>query len=102
MDYEHQLRHSLSSHLCLSLLGVRIVNVARGGLIDEAALVAALESGKVGGAAIDVFEKEPPGEKSLPLINHPRVVTSPHLGANTKDAQVNAAVIGPTSLCKWA
>ena len=64
--------------------GVRIVNVARGGLIDEGALAAALDSGKVAGAALDVFESEPITEH--PLFGHPRVVVTPHLGASTEEA----------------
>jgi D-3-phosphoglycerate dehydrogenase len=64
--------------------GVRILNVARGGLIDEAALRDALESGQVGGAALDVFESEPMTEH--PLFGHPRVVVTPHLGASTSEA----------------
>ncbi len=59
--------------------GVRIINCARGGLIDEPALLEALESGHVGGAALDVFETEPPTD--LSLVNHPLVVATPHLGA---------------------
>jgi len=66
--------------------GVRIINCARGGLIDEAALLEALESGQVGGAALDVFETEPPTD--LSLVNHPHVVATPHLGASTREAQV--------------
>jgi len=71
--------------------GVRIINCARGGIIDEKALLEALESGHVGGASLDVYETEPPGEAERPLINHPRIVSTPHLGANTKDAQVRVA-----------
>ncbi|XP_072029420.1 D-3-phosphoglycerate dehydrogenase-like [Amphiura filiformis] len=70
--------------------GVRVVNVARGGVIDESALVTALESGQCGGAALDVFEEEPPTNKAL--IQNPLVVTTPHLGASTKEAQVRVAV----------
>ncbi len=66
--------------------GARIINCARGGLIDEAALLEALESGHVAGAALDVYEKEPPTD--LALVNHPRVVATPHLGASTREAQV--------------
>jgi len=67
--------------------GVRIINCARGGLIDEAALLDALNSGKVAGAAIDVFEPEPP-PADHPLIVHPKTVVTPHLGASTEEAQV--------------
>jgi len=66
--------------------GARIINCARGGLIDEAALLEALESGHLGGAALDVYETEPPTD--FRLINHPRVVATPHLGASTREAQV--------------
>jgi len=70
---------------------VRIINCARGGLIDEAALAEALSSGKVAGAAIDVFEPEPP-PADHPLVGHPLVVVTPHLGASTEEAQVSVAV----------
>ena len=66
--------------------GVLLINCARGGLIDETALLEALESGHVGGAALDVFETEPPTD--LRLVAHPRVVATPHLGASTREAQV--------------
>ncbi len=71
--------------------GVRIVNCARGGIIDEAALLAALNSGHVGGAALDVFATEPP-PKDDPLVQHPKVVSTPHLGASTGEAQLNVAI----------
>jgi D-3-phosphoglycerate dehydrogenase len=70
---------------------VRIINCARGGLIDEAALATALDSGRVAGAAIDVFEPEPPPAGN-PLVDHPRVVVTPHLGASTEEAQVSVAI----------
>lgn len=70
--------------------GVRIVNCARGGLVDEHALAAALTSGKVAGAAFDVFEVEPATES--PLFNLPNVVVTPHLGAATTEAQENVAL----------
>jgi D-3-phosphoglycerate dehydrogenase len=70
--------------------GVRLVCTARGGLIDENALLAALESGQVGGAALDVFSQEPPG--LTPLIAHPRLIATPHVSAQTEEAQVRAAV----------
>ncbi|MEM7425567.1 MAG: phosphoglycerate dehydrogenase [Pseudomonadota bacterium] len=70
--------------------GVRIVNCARGGLIDELALKAALESGHVAGAALDVFEEEP--AKDNPLFGMENVVCTPHLGAATSEAQENVAL----------
>lgn len=71
--------------------GVRIVNCARGGIIDEPALLAALESGKVAGAALDVFTEEPLPPDSTILKFGDRVITTPHLGASTEEAQVNVA-----------
>ena len=70
--------------------GVRIVNCARGGLIDETALVKAIQSGQVAGAALDVFETEPPAGN--PLIGLPQVIATPHLGASTEEAQIAVAV----------
>jgi D-3-phosphoglycerate dehydrogenase len=73
--------------------GVIILNVARGGIVDEPALVKYLNSGKVTLAAVDVFTAEPPKSPVLvELIGHPRVTVTPHLGANTHEAQVNVAV----------
>ncbi|XP_019873287.2 D-3-phosphoglycerate dehydrogenase [Aethina tumida] len=73
--------------------GVRIVNVARGGIISEADLLEALKSGQCGGAALDVFEQEPPTDAvTLELIKHPKVVATPHLGASTTEAQIRVAV----------
>ncbi|HMD88333.1 MAG TPA: hydroxyacid dehydrogenase [Anaerolineaceae bacterium] len=69
--------------------GVRVICAARGGVIDEAALLAALESGQVAGAGLDVFATEPPGP--TPLICHPRVIATPHIGAQTVEAQQRAA-----------
>lgn len=71
--------------------GVRLLNVARGGIIDEAALAAAVESGKVVGAAIDVYTAEPIDPKN-PLLGDPRIITTPHLGASTAEAQERVAV----------
>ncbi len=65
--------------------GVRIINCARGGIIDEAALVEALNSGKVAGAAVDVFSEEPP--TNWTLAKHENVIASPHIGAATKEGQ---------------
>lgn len=74
--------------------GSRILNVARGGTIDEVALLAALESGHLAGAGIDVFTSEPPQPDSsaAKLIAHPAVVATPHLGASTKEAQENVSI----------
>jgi D-3-phosphoglycerate dehydrogenase / 2-oxoglutarate reductase len=69
--------------------GVRIVCAARGGVIDENALLAALESGQVAGAALDVFATEPPGDS--PMVQHPKVIATPHIGAQTAEAQQRAA-----------
>jgi D-3-phosphoglycerate dehydrogenase len=71
--------------------GVLVVNAARGGIVDEAALLEALESGRVGGAALDVFEAEPP-PPDHPLVIHPRVICTPHVGASTEQAQLNVAI----------
>jgi D-3-phosphoglycerate dehydrogenase len=71
--------------------GVLIVNAARGGIVDEAALLEGLNSGKVGGAALDVFAEEPP-PAGHPLIAHERVICTPHLGASTEEAQEKVAV----------
>jgi len=72
---------------------VRIVNCARGGIVHEGDLQAALEAGRVSGAALDVWSEEPPRSATLSrLIQHPRVVVTPHLGANSSEAQVNVAV----------
>jgi D-3-phosphoglycerate dehydrogenase len=69
--------------------GVRIVCAARGGIIDESALVDALNSGKVAGAALDVFGVEPPGLTGT--VSHPRVIATPHIGAQTAEAQSRAS-----------
>ena len=70
--------------------GVRIINCARGGIIDEKALYDAIKSGKVAGAALDVFETEPPLES--PLLTLDQVIVTPHLGASTVEAQQNVAI----------
>jgi D-3-phosphoglycerate dehydrogenase len=69
---------------------VRIVCAARGGIIDEAALLSALESGQVAGAALDVFETEPPGKNAL--VKHPNLIATPHIGAQTVESQSRAAI----------
>jgi D-3-phosphoglycerate dehydrogenase len=86
-----QTRNILSrENLAKAKRGVRIVNCARGGLIDEAALKEALGSGQVAGAALDVFVEEP--AKANPLFGTPGLVATPHLGASTTEAQVNVAI----------
>src|SRR6202522_1125005 len=86
-----QTRNILSAeNLAKTKPGVRIINCARGGLVDEAALRAALDSGHVAGAAFDVFVEEPAPPK--PLFGHPNVVATPHLGASTNEAQENVAL----------
>src|SRR5512139_2956080 len=86
-----QTRNILSrENLAKTKKGVRIVNCARGGLIDEAALKDALDSGQVAGAALDVFETEP--AKDSPLFGTPNFICTPHLGASTNEAQVNVAL----------
>ena len=69
---------------------VRIINCSRGGIIDELALIEALESGRIAGAALDVFEQEPLGESRLRELSN--VILTPHLGASTTEAQVNVAI----------
>jgi D-3-phosphoglycerate dehydrogenase len=69
----------------------RIINCARGGLIDEPALIEALDSGRLAGAAFDVFDPEPPPPDS-PLLKHPKIIVTPHLGASTEEAQVAVSV----------
>ncbi|MBC8551435.1 MAG: phosphoglycerate dehydrogenase [Candidatus Brocadiales bacterium] len=71
--------------------GVYIINCARGGIVNESDLIDGLNSDKIAGAAIDVFEQEPPPIDN-PLLKHERVICTPHLGASTEEAQVNVAV----------
>ncbi len=86
-----QTRNILSAeNLARTKEGVRIINCARGGLIDEAALKAGLDSGHIAGAALDVFVEEP--ATSNPLFEAPGLVATPHLGASTTEAQVNVAL----------
>lgn len=70
---------------------VRLINVARGGIIDETALADAAKSGRIGGAAVDVFSVEPAASDN-PLLGVPNIITTPHLGASTEEAQVNVAI----------
>ena len=79
-----------AANLAKTKKGVRIVNCARGGLIDEVALKAGLDSGHIAGAALDVFAEEP--ATASPLFGTPGFVSTPHLGASTDEAQVNVAI----------
>ena len=86
-----QTRNILSrENLARTKPGVRIINCARGGLVDEQALKDLLDSGHVGGAALDVFENEP--ATASPLFGTPGFISTPHLGASTSEAQVNVAI----------
>ena len=86
-----QTRHLISDEQLNSCKdGVYLINCARGGIIDEAALLRGLESGKVGGAAVDVFEEEPPAMAEL--VAHERLICTPHLGASTREAQASVAL----------
>ena len=86
-----QVKHLLNDEAFAKMKdGVLIVDAARGGILDEAALLRALESGKVRGAGLDVYEKEPP--LTWELVKHPKVIAMPHIGAQTAEAQLRAAV----------
>ena len=85
----HNLIDTTNIYKCKK--GIRIINCARGGIVDEVALLEALKSGQVGGASLDTLEVEPPTDASKELRLHPHVVISPHLGASTFDAQERVA-----------
>jgi len=88
----NETRHMIGKkQFALMKKGVRIINCARGGLVDEGALVEAIDEGIVAGAAFDVFEKEPPAPDH-PFLNHPKIIVTPHLGASTVEAQENVAI----------
>jgi D-3-phosphoglycerate dehydrogenase len=87
-----------AARLAKAKRGIRIVNVARGALLDEEALLAALASGQVGGAALDVYETEPPTRTAL--LAHPKVVATPHIGASTKEAQARAGAFVAEEILK--
>jgi D-3-phosphoglycerate dehydrogenase len=92
MPMTDETRHLLNrERLAQCKKGVRIVNCARGGLVEESALLEALQSGQVAAAALDVFEKEPP-PKDHPLLKAPNIVLTPHLGASTAEAQENVGI----------
>ncbi len=79
------------AEFALAKPGLIVINAARGGIVDEEALLEALDSGQVAAAGLDVFVKEPPPE-GHPLVSHPNVICTPHLGASTEQAQINVAV----------
>ncbi len=86
-----ETKHMISDkEFAMMKKNVRIINAARGGIIDEDALARAIEEGKVAGAALDVYENEPP--KGSRLLKMEKVVLTPHLGASTEEAQVNVAI----------
>ena len=86
-----ETRHVINAKTIATMKdGVRLINCARGGIIDEAALADAITSGKVAGAALDVFESEPPTDS--PVIGIDKVIITPHLGASTVEAQQNVAI----------
>jgi D-3-phosphoglycerate dehydrogenase len=80
-----------AEELKLTKKGVRLLNVARGGIYEENAVAEALKSGQVAGAAFDVFTKEPPTDN--PLLALPNFIATPHLGASTEEAQINVAIV---------
>ena len=89
----HYIYHSLKSkgatigkdQLAMMKDGAFLINCARGGVVDEAALIEALDNGKLAGAGVDVFVEEP--TKNEALVNHPKVSVTPHIGAATEEAQ---------------
>lgn len=88
----NETRHMISKEeFAVMKPGMRIVNCARGGIIDETALVEAIDEGIVAGAAFDVFEEEPPAADH-PFFDHPNIIVTPHLGASTLEAQENVAI----------
>jgi D-3-phosphoglycerate dehydrogenase len=92
-----QTRHLINaSRLASSRRGIRIINTARGDLVDEAALADAIESGQVGGAAIDVFQKEPTVDQRLQML--PQVIATPHIAASTREGQELVGVETVTAL----
>jgi len=79
--------------------GVMVINCARGGIVNEAALLDAIKAGKVAGAALDVFSTEPPGDN--PLLELDQVIATPHLGASTQEAQTNVAVAAANQIIAY-
>jgi D-3-phosphoglycerate dehydrogenase len=95
-----QTRHMISMKQFKKMQdGVYIVNAARGGIIDEKALKKALDSGKVKGAALDVFEQEP--NPDIELVNRPNVICTPHIGSGSEEAQIGNSTIVAEKLVKF-
>jgi D-3-phosphoglycerate dehydrogenase len=95
-----ETRHLIGAgQVALCRRGARIVNCARGGIVDEAAVAAALREGRLGGAAFDVYEQEPPRE--YPFRDVPNVVCTPHLAASTEEAQERVAVDIAEQICEY-
>jgi D-3-phosphoglycerate dehydrogenase len=93
-----ETKHLISDkEIALMKKGVKIVNCARGGIIDEQAIIKGLKTGKIAGCALDVYEQEPPQEG--PLVKMDNVVVTPHLGASTEEAQVNVAIDIAKQIC---
>ncbi len=96
-----ETRNLMSAEVIAKLKpGARIINCARGGLIDEEALIKALDSGQVAGAAIDVFEPEPPPAGNA-FVLHPKIVVTPHLAASTEEAQLAVAELAAQLLVEF-
>lgn len=91
LPFTNKTKHMISDEEFKKMKdGVIFINASRGGIVDENALLKALESGKVRAAAVDVFEKEPPDEFSL--VDHPNVIATPHIGAAAKEGQKRAGM----------
>ena len=96
-DSSHHILNKETINLMKS--GAYLINSARGGVVEEAALYDALKEGKLSGAAVDVFEKEPP-EKENKLLALDNVIVTPHIGANTREAQIQAGTVCAEQMLK--
>lgn len=101
VPFSEATKHLISKErIALMKKGARLVNAARGGLVDEAALLEALEKGHLGGAALDVFEEEPP-KKDSKLVLRDDVIATPHLGASSHEAQHQVAIDVAEQICEF-